>query len=180
LERKRLELLCEVRPDAATIGLLINPSNQLAETQIEEAQQAATLLGKQVLVLQASRDEDLDAAFTLLGQRQITALAVVADPFFYSRRAQLTALSARAVVPTMFPFREFATDGGLMSYGTSPLDVWRIIGNYTGRILKGARPADLPVQQATRVELVLNLRAAKAFGLAFPLTFLGRADEVIE
>jgi putative tryptophan/tyrosine transport system substrate-binding protein len=180
LERKRLELLCEMKPNAATIAVLVNPSNPLAELQIKEVEQAAQVLGKKILVVQASRDEDLDAAFTRLVQQQINALVVTADPFFYSRRAQLAASSARSAVVAIFAFREFALDGGLMSYGTSPLDIWRITGNYTGRILKGEKPADLPVQQATRVELVLNLKTAKALGISFPIPLLGRADEVIE
>ncbi len=123
--------------------------------------------------------EDL-TAFTILTQQGIKALAVTADPFFYSRRKQLAALTAKAVIPAIFPFREFAFDGGLMSYGTSPSYTSRIDGNYAGRILKGEKPADLPVQQATQVELILNLKTAKPLGISFPVNLLGRADEVIE
>jgi putative tryptophan/tyrosine transport system substrate-binding protein len=180
LERKRVEVISQLKPDATTIAVLVNPSNPLAELQIDEVEQAAQALGRRILSMKANRDEDIDAAFTALSQQKISALVVTADPFFYSRRPQLAALSARSAVVAIFPFREFAIDGGLMSYGTSPLDIWRGTGNYTGRILNGAKPADLPVQQATRIELVLNLKTAKTLGVSFPVTLLGRADEVIE
>jgi putative tryptophan/tyrosine transport system substrate-binding protein len=180
LERKRLELLHEVTPKAATFAGLVNPNNQLAKNQIEELQGAARIIGKQILILNASDDSELETAFTSLVQRRVDALVVTVDPFFYSRRDQLAAMTARVAVPAIFGFREFAAAGGLLSYGTSPLHIMRLMGTYTGRILKGENPADLPVQQAVEVELLLNLKAAKGLGLTFPLTLLGRADAVIE
>jgi putative ABC transport system substrate-binding protein len=180
LERKRLQLLHEAAPKATNIAVLVNPRNQLAKTQIEEVLEAARIIEKQILILNASDDKELEAAFTSLVQQRVDALVVTADSFFYARRDQLVAMTAQAAVPTMFGFREFVAVGGLMSYGTSPSHIMRVMGTYTGRILKGENPADLPVQQAVEVELLLNLKAAKALGLTFPLSFLGRADEAIE
>ena len=180
LERKRLELLHELMPKAATIGVLVNPNNQLAKLQIEEVQEAARIIGKQILILNAGGDKDLQAAFAALIEQHVDALVVTADPFFYSRRDELAAVTARVRVPTIFGFREFVAAGGLMSYGASPSHMTPIMGIYTGRILKGEKPAALPVQQAVGVELLLNLEAAKALGLEIPPTLLARADEVIE
>ena len=180
LERKRLELISQMRPDATTIAVLVNPNNPIAKLEIDEVERASEVLGRKIRLLQVSRDEDVDAAFLTISQQQIRALVVTADPYYYSRRAKLASSSAHSTAAAVFPFREFAIDGGLMSYGTSPLDTWRWQGSYAGRILNGEKPADLPVQQATRVALVLNMKTAKAQGLTFPLALLGRADEVIE
>lgn len=180
LERKRLELLHQLAPTATTIAVLINPKNQLAKLQTDEVQEAARIMAIQLLIVNAGDDEVLETAFAILTQQGIKALVVTADPFFYSRRKQLAALTAKAEVPAIFPFREFAFDGGLISYGTNPTYIARIVGTYAGRRLKGEKPADLPVQQATEVELILNLKTAKALGISFPIPLLGRADEVIE
>jgi putative ABC transport system substrate-binding protein len=180
LERKRLELLLELAPKATSIAVLVNPKNQLASNQVEELSEAAHIVKREVLVLNASDERELENTFASLSQRRVDALVVTADPFFYGRREQLAGLAARVAIPTIFAFREFVTAGGLMSYGTSPVYILRGIGNYTGRILKGEKPTELPVQQAVEVELLLNLKVAKALGLTFPVTLLGRADEVIE
>jgi putative ABC transport system substrate-binding protein len=177
---KRLELLHEAVPTATTIALLVNPTNPNAETQARDAQAAARILGLGLPVLRASTERDLDAAFATLAQLRAGGLVIGSDPFFNSRREQLAALTVRHAVPTIYGYREFAAAGGLMMYGSSLTDSYRLVGVYTGRILKGEKPADLPVQQSTKVEFVINLKTAKALGLTFPLTLLGRADEVIE
>jgi putative tryptophan/tyrosine transport system substrate-binding protein len=177
---KRLELLHEVLPTARNIAFLINPTNKGMQIQLQEMQGAAASLDLGLQVLRANSEGDIDAAFGTLVQQQIGALILAGDPVLNSRRNQIMALSARHAIATVYEVREGPISGGLMSYGTNITDVYRQAGNYVGRILKGAKAADLPVQQVTKVELVVNLKAAKALGLTFPVTLLGRADEVIE
>jgi putative ABC transport system substrate-binding protein len=177
---KQLQLLHEVTPAATGAVLLVNPSNPDAEIQSRALQAAARMLGLTAHVLHASTDRDFDTVFTTLVQLQAGGLVIGADPFFTSRIEVLASLTLRYAVPAIFQYREFPVAGGLMSYGSSIRDVYRLAGVYTGRILMGNKPAELPVQQATRVELTINLKTAKALGITFPLTLLGRADEVIE
>ena len=177
---KRLELLRELLPSASTIALLVNPSNPNVTADAPETEAAANALGRRLEVLTAGTEPDLEAAFTAMVKRQAGALVVMPDPLFFARREQLVALAARYAVPTIYPFREFTETGGLMSYGTPSLDLFQQAGTYTGRILKGAKPADLPVQQSSKLELVINLKTAKALGLTIPPTLLVRADDVIE
>ena len=180
LERKRLELIREVMPKAASIGILLNPKNPQTATQVPEIKAAALALGLQLNVLNASSEAEIDSAYAAAVQRQVNAVIIGADSFFLSRREQLVALAARYALPTIYRYREESAIGGLMSYGINLASAYRLEGNYAGRVLKGTMPADLPVQQSTNVELVINLRTAKMLGLTFPLTLLGRADEVIE
>jgi putative ABC transport system substrate-binding protein len=180
LAPKRLELLHELVPTTNIAALLVNPTNPNAETVSKEVQEAALSLGIQLQVLQASNDRDFDAVFTTLLKLRAGALAIATDPFFTSRVEQLGALSLHHAMPTIYQYRQFVAAGGLVSYGGSITDSYYKAGVYTGRILKGAKPADLPVQQSTKVELVINLKTAKALGLTVPLSLLGRADEVIE
>jgi putative ABC transport system substrate-binding protein len=178
---KRLELLHELVPTATTIALLVNPSNPLvAETESRDAQTAARTLGLQLHVLHASTDRDFDTVFASLAQMRAVALVINTDVFFNSRSEQLAALALRHTVPAIFQYREFVASGGLMSYGTSTTDVFRQVGIYTSRLLRGESPADLPVQQVTKIELIINLKTARTLGLTVPLSLLGRADEVIE
>jgi putative ABC transport system substrate-binding protein len=176
---KRLELLHEVVPAATLIGLLLNPTNPVTEAFLTDQQAAARILGLRLHVLYASTEGDFDAAFANLVQVRAGGLVIGQHVFFQSRKEQLAALALRYAVPTIYQYRDFVAAGGLMSYGGG-LDFDRQVGVYTGRILKGEKPADLPVQQVTKVELVINMKTAKALGVTFPITLLGRADEVIE
>jgi putative ABC transport system substrate-binding protein len=180
LEAKRLGLLHEIVPKSATIAMLVNPQAPGAESQLTEAQAAARTLARQILVLRASSEGDIDAAFGTLARLPAKALLAAADPFFNTRREQIVALAARHAVPAIYEFREFALAGGLASYGTSLVDAYRQVGIYTGKILKGENPGNLPVVQPTKFEFVINLKTAKALGLDVPLTLLATADEVIE
>jgi putative ABC transport system substrate-binding protein len=178
---KRLELLHEVVPTTRSIALLVNPASPVNAARLStDTQTAARAFGLQLNVLHASTERDFDAVFASLIQLRAGALVIGNDAFFLSRSEQLAALTARHAVPTIFAYREFAVAGGLMSYGGSLTDAYRLTGVYTGRILKGEKPVDLPVQQSTKVELFINLKTAKTLGLTFPITLLGRADEVIE
>jgi putative ABC transport system substrate-binding protein len=180
---KQFEVLHETVPKANVIGLLINPSGLFlpeAESAVSDVRAAAQALGHELFVAHASSEPEIDAAFATFAQRHVDAILVGNDVFFYGRREQIVALAARHAIPAIYNVREFALAGGLMSYGTSVDDAQRLAGVYVGRILRGAKPADLPVQQAVKVELVLNLKTAKTLGITFPLPLLGRADEVIE
>ena len=178
---KRLELLHELVPTATIVALLVNPSNAaLAESTTRELEEATRTLGLQFHVLHASSERELDAAFATLVQLRAGALVIGADPLFNSRSEQLAALTIRHRVPAIYQFREFVSAGGLMAYGSTVLDTYRPLGIYTGQILKGEKPAEMPIQQATKVELVINMKTAKALGLTVPLPLVGRVDEVIE
>ena len=180
LEPKRLELLHEIVPAATTLALLVNPTNPNSEIISKELQAAARTLGLELHVLQASSERDFDAVFATLAQARAGGLVLGTDGLTFGRTEQLAALTVRHAVPAIFQSREFAAAGGLMSYGGSTPEGYRLAGGYIGRMLKGEKPADLPVQQATKVELIINLKTAKALGLTVPLTLLGRADQVIE
>jgi putative ABC transport system substrate-binding protein len=177
LEAKQLDLLGELVPRADAIAYLVNPSNPNTAMAVQAAGQ---VLGRRIHVFNASTEGDLDLAFAGLGQQRAGALLISPDPIFTSRREQIVSLALRHAVPTMYQFREFVAAGGLISYGVDLKDAYREHGIYVGRILKGARPADLPVMQPTKFELVINLKTAKALGLEVPPTLLARADEVIE
>ena len=177
---KRRELLRELVPAATTIAVLANPSHPGADIVSRDLQSAARTLGLKLDVLHANAERDLDAVFATLSRLQAAGLVIVPDPFFNTQNERLGALTVRHAVPAIYQYREFAAAGGLMSYGGSLTDSYRLVGVYTGRILKGEKPADLPVQQATKVELIINLKTARALGLTIPLPLLGRADEVIE
>jgi putative tryptophan/tyrosine transport system substrate-binding protein len=177
---KRLELLSELVPQAGVIALLVNPNNSNAEQVIGDVREAARAKGVQLHILKVGTESEIDAAFGSLVQPQAGALLVGSDPFFAGRREQLVALASRHAVPAIYEWREFVEAGGLISYGTSLAASLRQLGTYAGRILKGAKPADLPVQQPTTFELVVNLKTAKALGLTVPPSILSRADEVIE
>ncbi len=180
LMQKRLELLSELVPQAGVIALLVNPNNPNAERVMRDVQEAARAKGVQLPIQKASSESEIDAAFATLVQLKAGALVVGADAFFSSRREQLVALASRHAVPAIYEWREFPAAGGLISYGTSLTGVYRQLGLYAGKILKGAKPADLPVEQPTTFELVVNLNTAKALGLTVPPSILARADEVIE
>jgi putative tryptophan/tyrosine transport system substrate-binding protein len=178
---KRLELLHELLPTAGNIALLVNPTSPAqTDPQSRDLQGAAGKLGLQLHVLRAGTEREIDSAFETLVQRRVGGLVIGPGVFFNTRSEQLAALALRHAVPTIYQYREFAAAGGLMSYGTNLTDMFRLSGVYTGRILKGEKPADLPVQQATKVELIINMKTAKTLGLTVPLSLLGRADEVIE
>jgi len=180
LTPKRLELLCELVPRATVIALLVNPDNKMTEPYIGAMQEAARVKGIQLAILRAVTEAEIDTAFASLGQLQAGGLIVAADAFFVSRHEQLVALASRYAVPATYEGRMFTTIGGLISYGIDNVAVARQAGVYVGRILKGAKPADLPVRHPTKFELVVNLKTAKALGLTIPPSILARADEVIE
>jgi putative tryptophan/tyrosine transport system substrate-binding protein len=177
---KRLELMHELVPKTKMIGFLTNPSNPNAAIFARDVQAAAGVLGQTVHILNASTEGEIDTAIATFAQLQASAFLISNDPFFNSNPGYLVALASRHALPAIYPWREFVVAGGLMSYGISLVDLYRQGGIYVGHILKGEKPADLPVQQAVKVELVLNLKTAKALGLTFPITLLARADEVIE
>jgi putative tryptophan/tyrosine transport system substrate-binding protein len=180
LNEKRLDLLSEIVPQASVIALLANPNSPSAKRMIGDEQKAARVKGLRLNILNAGSDSEIEAAFTSVAQQRAGALVVMADPFFNSRRERLVALASRYAVPAIYEWREFAEAGGLISYGPSQVDLFRQVGAYCGRILGGANPADLPIQQPTKFELVINLKTAKALGLTVPQSLLARAEEVIE
>ena len=180
LVQKRLELSREVVPNAAVVAMLVNPNNPNAEQNLRLAQEAARVIGLQLVIVKAGGASDLNTAFATIVQRQAGALVIAADPFFNSQSEQLAALTVRHAIPTIYQLREFAAAGGLISYGINLADAYCLAGNYAGQILKGAKPANLPVQQPTKFELFINLKTAKALGLTIPKQLLIGADEVIE
>ena len=180
LEAKRLALLYELTPKARLIAVLVNPNNPSADTAITDVQNAAKAIGPQILLLKASGERDIQAAFESAARQQAGGLLVAHDPYFLSRREQFVALAARHTMPAIYESSEFVSAGGLMSYGSRITDNYRLAGNYVGRILKGAKPAALPIQQPTKFELVINLKTAKALALTIPPSLLARADQVIE
>jgi ABC-type uncharacterized transport system substrate-binding protein len=180
LGAKRLGLLRELVPGAEVVALLVNPDKSVGQVQISDVEQAARALGQKLVVLDGGNDDKLEAAFAALAQQHVSALLVGADPFFDTRRDRLLAMAAQHRMPAIYQFREYAVAGGLMSYGTSITELYRLVGLYVGRILKGEKPADLPVVQMTKFELVINLRTAKALGVKISDNLLSIADEVIE
>ena len=173
-------MLHEAVPKATVVGCLVNPANPNAETDIREAQEATRILGLELNVVNASTEQEIDTEFATLSQKRAGGVVVVADAFFNSRPGQIATLAARNALPAIYSLREFATAGGMMSYGNNLADAYRQAGIHTARILKGEKPADLPVMQPTKFDLVLNLKTAKALGLAVPDRLLAIADEVIE
>jgi ABC-type uncharacterized transport system substrate-binding protein len=180
LGSKRLGLLRELLPGITVITTLLNPNFPGAERQLRDAEAAAGALGLQLIVLRASTEREIDAAFATMAQQGASALVVGGDPSFVARREQIVALAARHAIPTIYPVRDFAVAGGLMSYGTDFADAYRQAGVYTGRIVRGEKPADLPVQRSTKFELVINLKTARTLGVTIPAGVLSIADEVIE
>jgi putative tryptophan/tyrosine transport system substrate-binding protein len=180
LVAKQLELLHELIPQATVISVLVNPNFPGTAFQLRDVQEAARALGHPMHVLNASTGSEINTAFATIAQQRTDALLVAGDPFFLSRLSQFITLAARHAVPTIYPQREYVSGGGLISYGTSVTDAYRQVGVYVGRILKGAKPTDLPVVQATKFELVINAETARMLGLTVPATLLARADEVIE
>jgi putative ABC transport system substrate-binding protein len=177
---KRLGLLRELLPRPVVIGFLLNPNSPTAATQAQELDEAARTIGQKLAISKASHDAELDVAFASLVQQGIGGLLIAADPYFDTQRARIIAFASNNRLPAIYHLREYALAGGLLSYGVSLTEAYRLVGIYAARILKGAKPADLPVQQVTKFELVINLKTAKAIGFAFPPTFSARADEVIE
>jgi putative tryptophan/tyrosine transport system substrate-binding protein len=180
LEPKRLGLLRELIPQADLVAVLLNPNYPDANVQLKDVQEATREIGQRALILTATMDTEIDTAFATLAKQRVGALMVCADPFFDFRREQIVALATRHHVPAIYHWREYVVAGGLLSYGASVSDSYRQVGMYAGRILKGTKPADLPVMRPTKFELVINLKAAKTLGLEVPPTLLARADEVIE
>ena len=180
LEPKRLGLLRELRPNATTIAVLVNPGSPNAEIQVNDIQTAARSVGQQIDILNAGTIRDIDAAFARLAQMRADALLVAGDPIFFNRASQIVVLATRHAIPALYSRREFVAVGGLMSYGATSDESYRTAGVYAGRILKGEKPGDLPIQLPTKFELVINLSTARALGLDVPATLLARADEVIE
>ena len=180
LGAKRLELVSEAVLKDTVLALLVNPNNPNAEPDTRDLRAAADALGRQLEVLQAGSEREIEAAFATAVQRKVGALFINIDPFLVSQREQLIALAAHHRIPTIYPFREMVAAGGLMSYGASFPNAWRQAGNYVAKILSGAKPSELPVLQPTNFELAINLKTAKALGVTVPLALLGRADEVIE
>jgi len=180
LGAKRLGLLRELVPSAALIAVLLNPTSSASQQQSRDIEAAAGAIGQRIVMLSASNDRELETAFATLKQAQAGALVIMPDPFFTTQRERLIALAGRHAIPAVYDSREYASAGGLISYGTRYTDTYRQAGVYTGRILKGTKPTDLPVLQPTSFELVINLKTAKALGLEVPPTLLARADEVIE
>jgi hypothetical protein len=177
---KRLELLHELLPTAGVVALLVNPNSAVTQVETKALRESAHTLGVELRVLNVGSASEIATAFTTLAKEQSVPVVVSGDPLFMDQRVQLVVLAARYSVPAIYPFREFAAAGGLVSYGPDFLDTYRQAGIYAGRILKGSKPTDLPIQQAVKVDLVINLDTAKALGITFPITLLGRADEVIE
>jgi len=180
LEAKRLELLRELRPDATTIGVLVNPNVSYIDAQLNDIRSSAASIGREIAIVNASTIAEIDAAFASLQQMRVDALSVAIDAFFFDRASQIVVLATRHAVPALYFRREFPAVGGLMSYGSNAEEGYRILGVYAGRILKGEKPGDLPVQLPTKFELVINLSTARALTLDVPPTLLARADEVIE
>jgi putative tryptophan/tyrosine transport system substrate-binding protein len=180
MERKRLGLLRELRPDATSIGVLVNPNVAYIDAQLNDIRSSAASIGREIVILNASTIADIDAAFATLRQMRAEALSVAVDPFFFDRASQIVVLATRHAVPALYFRREFAAVGGLMSYGSNAAEGYRVLGVYAGRILKGEKPGDLPIQLPTKFELVINLSTARALALEVPPSLLARADEVIE
>jgi putative tryptophan/tyrosine transport system substrate-binding protein len=180
LESKRLELLHEVVPKAAIIGVMVDPNSPDTERQLRELPVAAGSIGQRIVILKAGTEREVEAAFASIPAERIDALLIASSPFYLPLRQRIVALAAHYNVPAIYFFRDFAVAGGLMSYGTDLADAYRQAGRYAGRILKGEKPSDLPVQQSIKVEFVVNLETAKSLGLSISLPLLGRADEVIE
>ena len=181
METKRLELLHELAPASSSLAILLNPSNAAqAQTQEREAQRAARVIGRQVLVLKAGTEHEIEGAFAALVRERAGALLVGGDTFFTSQAVLFVVLTAHYSIPTVYPFRSYVDAGGLMSYGSSLLDAYRQTGVYAGRVLNGEKPGDLPITQPTKFELIINLKTARAVGIAIPPSLLARADEVIE
>ena len=180
LVAKRIEVLHELVPKAAVVAVLVNPTNSYTESETRAAHEGARSLGLRLHIMRASTVSEIDAVFGTLDEIRADTLLISADLFLFGRRQQIVALAAQHGLPAIYAWRECATFGGLMSYGTSPIEAYRLVGVYAGRIIKGAQPADLPVLQNEKVEFVINLKTANALGLTFPSSLLGRADEVIE
>jgi ABC-type uncharacterized transport system substrate-binding protein len=180
MEAKRLALLHELVPTATMISVIVNPSSPSIDTQLREINSAARALGRQIQIVNATNERELDAAFASLAQSKAGALLIASNAYFTSRRDQIVALAAQRAIPAIYDQREFPMAGGLVSYGTNLSDSYRLMGVYTGKILKGEKPTDLPVQQSTKFELVINLKTAKTLGLDVPPALSARADEVIE